>query len=318
MSLIRKSNELVISTKIKALIYGQAGMGKTTLSLSAPKPILFDFDNGIGRVNFAHIQNVDTVQINSYNDFIEVLDNEDLSPYETLVVDTGGKCLDYLALYIIKNNPKMGKSNGTLTLQGYGERKAAFTALLLKVSNLNKHIIFVAHRETTKDGDDTRYIPLFGGSNYDSLVTELDLVGYLEANGKKRTITFDPTSRNDGKNTCNLPSIMEIPVIVDQNGNPTAPNNFMTEKVIKPYINRLSDRQKMIDSYNDIINQIKDDINLITDDLSANDFCNRIDKFQHVGSSKAMAAQMLKNKATQLNLKFNSHDKRYEPANSLL
>ena len=54
MTLIRKPAELEIPQKIKALVYGQAGMGKTTLSLSAPKPLLLDFDNGTHRVNYGH------------------------------------------------------------------------------------------------------------------------------------------------------------------------------------------------------------------------------------------------------------------------
>ena len=115
MGLIKKANELNVQTKI---------MGKTTLALSAPKPLLFDFDNGVHRVNYAHLKDVDTVQITSYQDFLDVLNNENLSPYESFVIDTGGKALDYMADYIIKKNPKMGKANGTLTLQGYGERKA--------------------------------------------------------------------------------------------------------------------------------------------------------------------------------------------------
>ena len=36
MSLIKKSNELVIPTTVKMMIYGQAGMGKSTVALSAP------------------------------------------------------------------------------------------------------------------------------------------------------------------------------------------------------------------------------------------------------------------------------------------
>lgn len=40
MSLIKKSNELVIPTTVKMMIYGQAGMGKSTVALSAPKPLL--------------------------------------------------------------------------------------------------------------------------------------------------------------------------------------------------------------------------------------------------------------------------------------
>ena len=49
MSLIKKSNELVIPTTVKMMIYGQAGMGKSTVALSAPKPLLLDFDNGVGK-----------------------------------------------------------------------------------------------------------------------------------------------------------------------------------------------------------------------------------------------------------------------------
>jgi len=313
MTLIRKQFELDVQTKIKALVYGQAGTGKTTVALSAPKPLLFDFDGGVHRVNFAHLAGVDTVQISSYQDFLDVL-KEDLSAYETLVIDTGGKCLDYMAEYIIKKNPKLGKSNGTLTLQGYGERKAEFSGLVRKISIMGKHILFVAHRETKQDGDDMRYVPLFGGSNYDSLVTELDLVGYLEANGRKRVITFDPTSRNDGKNTCNLPSQMEIPIIVDQEGNPIAPNNFFSEAIIKPYIKRIEERKEQGIKYNQVIQELKEQIVLITDDQSANDFVSRIDAFDHIGSSKLMAAKMLNEQCAKLGVSYNKKTKKYESA----
>lgn len=63
MSLIKKSNELVIPTTVKMMIYGQAGMGKSTVALSAPKPLLLDFDNGVKRMNMAHLENIDTVQV---------------------------------------------------------------------------------------------------------------------------------------------------------------------------------------------------------------------------------------------------------------
>lgn len=63
MSLIKKSNELVIPSTVKMMIYGQAGMGKTTVALSAPKPLLLDFDNGVKRVNMAHLDGIDIVQV---------------------------------------------------------------------------------------------------------------------------------------------------------------------------------------------------------------------------------------------------------------
>ena len=93
MTLIRKPQQLEVPQKIKVLIYGQAGMGKTTLALSAPKPLLLDFDGGVHRVNYGH--QTDTVQIHQWNEAKEVI-QEDLSAYETIVVDTIGKMMDYI------------------------------------------------------------------------------------------------------------------------------------------------------------------------------------------------------------------------------
>ena len=98
MSLIRKSNELNIPETVKMMIYGQAGMGKTTLAPSAPKPLLLDFDNGVKRINMSHLDGVDTVQVTSWSDVQQVM-QEDLSAYESIVVDTIGKMMDFIISY---------------------------------------------------------------------------------------------------------------------------------------------------------------------------------------------------------------------------
>jgi len=309
MTLIRKPSELTIQTKIKALIYGQAGTGKSTLALSAPSPLMLDFDGGVHRVNYAH--QVATVQITCWEDCENVM-KEDLKEYESLIIDTGGKMLDYMGEYIIRKNPKMGRSNGALTLQGFGERKGMFRQFCRQTMIMNKHLIFVAHRDTQKINEDIRYVPLFGGSSYDDLVTDLDLVGYLEAVGKKRVITFDPSDRNDGKNTCNLQAQIDLPIIVDASGNGLR-NTFLTDMVINPYIANLNKRKEIGTEFEKVVNEIKEQIELITDDVSANDFIDRIDSFAHVGNSKAVSGKLLANKAKALNLKLNKQ-KRYENA----
>lgn len=255
MGLIKKRNELDVNVRLKMLIYGQSGMGKTTLSLSSPKPLLIDCDGGINRVDYDFIK--DTVQVDKYDDVLDLLNNEDLSAYETLVFDTGGKLLDLMADYIIKRDPKKSKRNGSLTLDGYGERKREFSALMKLACQKKKHIVFVAHRQSEKNGDVTKYVPLFGGSNYDSLATELDLIGYLVADDRKRTITFDPTSESEGKNTCNIPSVMEVPNLKDANGNVVGENNFLEENIFKAYRERLIERSVEGESYKKLIEQIK-------------------------------------------------------------
>lgn len=307
MTLIRKPHELTVQTKIKALIYGQAGMGKTTLALSAPSPLLLDFDGGVHRVNYLH-QGA-TVQIESWANCEDVL-KEDLSEYETLVIDTGGKMLDYMAESIIKKNPKMGRANGALTLQGFGERKGMFRQFLRSVMLMNKHIIFVAHRDTKKNGEEDRFVPMFGGSSYEDLVTELDLVGYLEADGKKRKLTFDPTDRNDGKNTCNLPSYMELPNVVDVSGTGLK-NNFLQTAVINPYIENLKHRVEQASKYNDVIDLMKIEIDNIETAQQANNFISKIDTFEHIGGSKAYAGKYLNDKCTALGFTFNKDTKQY-------
>lgn len=314
-NLIRKPSELVINPKIKILIYGQSGIGKTTLSLSISKnPLLFDFDQGINRVDFKVLGNTSTVQVSSYKDFLDVINNEDLTPFDAVIFDTGGKMLDFMSEYIIQSDYKLKNKNGMLTLQGYGVRKCEFLAICKRINTMGKDVVFVAQRETKTEGEETRYIPQFGGSNYDALVTELDVVGYLEANGRVRTITFDPTSKNDGKNTCNLPSVINIPELFNENGEKIRENTFLKEKVIDTYILRLNERKKQGDSFNNLMAEIEAEIDLITDADSANSFVKRIDEFNHIQTSKLLASKKLNIKAKALGLVYNKTTYLYEIA----
>lgn len=309
MSLIRKSTELNIPTNVKMMIYGQAGMGKSTVALSAPKPLLLDFDNGVKRINMAHLENIDTVQVTSWND-VQLVLQEDLSVYQTIVVDTIGKMMDFIITY------KCGTRQPSI--RDWGGINAEFSWMTRTLSSLKKHIIFVAHRDTRKEGDDTVFIPALREKSYNSIVTELDLLGYLEMKSERgvqrRTITFDPTSRNDGKNTCNLPSVMEVPTILDKNGNPTTKNDFISTRIIAPYLTMLQSKKAEQEAYNKVLSEITGCLKLVADAASANDFIAHIDDFNHVGSSKMKASMMLAAKAKELGLIFNKETKTYSDA----
>lgn len=309
MSLIRKSTELNIPTNVKMMIYGQAGMGKSTVALSAPKPLLLDFDNGVKRMNMAHLENIDTVQVTSWND-VQLVLQEDLSVYQTIVVDTIGKMMDFIITY------KCGTRQPSI--RDWGGINAEFSWMTRTLSSLKKHIIFVAHRDTRKEGDDTVFIPALREKSYNSIVTELDLLGYLEMKSERgvqrRTITFDPTSRNDGKNTCNLPSVMEVPTILDKNGNPTTKNDFISTRIIAPYLTMLQSKKAEQEAYNKVLSDITGCLELVTDAASANDFIAHIDDFNHVGSSKMKASMMLAAKAKKLGLIFNKETRTYSDA----
>ena len=309
MSLIRKSTELNIPTNVKMMLYGQAGFGKSTVALSAPMPLLLDFDNGVKRVNDSHLQSVDIVQVTSWND-MKVLMSENLSAYQSIVIDTIGKMMDFIISY------KCGTRQPSI--RDWGGINQEFSWFVRCLSDLNKNVIFVAHRDTRKEGDDTVFVPALREKSYNSIVTELDLLGYMEMrneNGRvRRTITFDPTNRNDGKNTCNLPSVMEVPTIIDVQGKPTAKNDFIATRIIAPYLGMLQAKKAEQEAYNKVLSDITGCLELVGDAASANDFIAHINDFNHVGSSKIKAAMMLAAKAKELGLVFDKNTKTYNDA----
>lgn len=306
MSLIKKPSDLIVQKTIKTLIYGQPGLGKSTAALSAPSPILFDFDNGVHRVNPLH--QTDTVQIDSWQNMIDVLANEDLSAYKTIIIDTAGKMLDYLGAFLIQRNPKLGKTNGALSLQGYGERKAEFNNFLKRVSIMGKHLVFVAHDKEERKGDETIMRPEIGGSSGNDLIKELDLVGYMEAIGKKRTISFSPCERYYAKNTCQLPDVIEVP-------DATNTSNIFLSNIFESYQKSLETRKEVAIQYKELMEVIDSKIESVEDAETANDMLTWAQEFKEwIWDSKHFASLKLNNKATELGLQFSKKNKKYEDA----
>lgn len=312
MSLIKKSNELQIQKTVSMMVYGQAGMGKTTLALSAPKPLLLDFDNGVKRVNENHLNDsIGIVQVSCWQDVLNVLE-EDLSDYQTIVVDTVGKMMDFIISFRCgQKQPKV---------QDWTSINTDFKNFVDRLKSLGKHIIFVAHRDTRKGAkDDTVYIPALREKNYNSIVTELDLLGYLEMKNENgyvnRSITFDPTDVNDGKNTCMLPGVMYLQTILDKNGKPTKPNDFIEKQIIAKYMMMIGSKQAKVDEYNKALEEITQSVSDITDAQGANHFLQHIGEYTGFGNSLIMKARDIFGKKVQsLGLKYNKESKQYEDA----
>ena len=305
MSKIKKPFELKVQPLVKILIYGQPGIGKSTLALSAPSPLLLDFDNGVHRINSVH--QTDTVPIEKWEDVLEVLE-EDLSNYRTLVIDTAGKMLDFVSDYLIRQNPKYKRGDGQLTQQGYGARKMAFKSFFAKIIMLQKNLVFVAHDKEEKDADSKFIRPDVGGSSGADLIKEIDLVGYMEAIGKKRTISFDPCEKYYGKNTCQLPSLIELDELA-----PGKLNTFLSN-VLQQYEKGLEARQVIAGEYADLMEVIRGKIDSVDSPDVANEVIEWASSFdKHIWDSKLQAGYLLKAKTESLGLKLNK-SKKYESA----
>ena len=308
MSKIKKPHELTVQKNIKALIYGQPGIGKTTFALSAPNPILLDFDGGVHRVDTVHQK--DTLQVETWQDVLTELNDGTFSNYQSIVIDTAGKMLDAMSLYLIKQNPKLGKSNGALSLQGYGERKAEFNNFIKRISAIGKHIIFVAHEKEEKEGDGKYIRPEIGGSSGNDLYKELDLIGYMEAIGKKKTISFLPQEKYYAKNACGLTETIEITELKDG-----ISNNYFEKNIVGVYQKTLEDRKEKVAEYNQLIDVINGKIDAIVDAETANEVVDWAKSYDnHIWSSKIVASQGISEKCKELGLTINKTSKKYEDA----
>lgn len=313
MSLFKKPSELEFVTTIKMLVYGQPGIGKSTMALSAPNPVLFDFDGGVQRVNVAF--QCPTLQVKSWEEALQALDELKGGEVDckTIVIDTAGKMLDFMSDFIMRNDSKMKQRDGSLSLKGYGARKVMFQNFLREVAMMGKNIVFVAHEREEKDGETKIVRPEIGGSSAGDLMKELDLVGYVQAVGSDRTVYWTPQEKFYAKNTCNLPAWQKIPVIVDQNGNVTQTNDTL-QKVFGYYEANVKKIEETRKRYNELLEEIEQAIAGITDAKSANEFAKAILKTEIIWDSKVRARDLFKNKVEELKLKWNAKSKTYEDA----
>ena len=228
MSLIKKKEEIELPKTIVGCITGVCGIGKTTLALSAPKPLLLDTDNGIHRVQSEYRS--DVVQVKSYQDILDVLE-EDLSDYETIVIDTLGELVNFMLKYFADKDKSLITRGGTLNIKVWGLVKTEFESLKLKLQLLNKHLIFVSHVKEDKDGENKVYRMDVAGSTSETVTKILDFLGFCEVLGKTRSISFTPSARFYAKNSIGLNDYLEIPQL--KTGDV---NNFLTKEVIEPTI----------------------------------------------------------------------------------
>lgn len=312
MSIIKKPSELEAKKTITMLVYGQPGVGKTTLGCSAPDAVLFDYDGGVQRINGAH--RVPTVQVKSWEDTNTALQEitREMPEVKTIVIDTVGKMLDYMSDYIIRNNSRMKKSDGTLSLQGYGLRKQMFIDFIKQTSILGKNIIFVAHEKEEKRGDDTVKRPDIGGSSANDLVKELDLVGYMQMLGKERTIAFNPTEWYYAKNTCNLPPVAKLPLVVDDSGVAVNDNNFI-RRVLATYKSSQDKTMEATKKYDALIGSITTAVAISKTAEELNKILVSIrDEKNQVYNSRLMGEKKVAAKAKQLGLTYNQIENKYE------
>lgn len=223
--------------KVRILIAGFPGIGKTTLALSSPDPLYVDVDLSAERINRDVLNLAKGItQPRDYKELRQDLGlgctemelqavRNSLADYKTIVVDTGGKLLAIMGQYGMRIDPKYGRKDGSLSLQGYGWLGKEFQRFLDHIIyQLDKHIVIVFHTVEEKDGDDTKLRIKAEGSSKNSVWEVMDLGGFVEMRGNQRTIGFSNCERYFAKGTRGIHGVYPIPELT-----PGTPNDFLTK-----------------------------------------------------------------------------------------
>lgn len=309
--MIRKPNDIQEGAKkIRMLIAGYPGIGKSTLALSAPNPLHIDVDFGIDRIEPRY--RAPYIQPKDYQEILDDLTPENVKGFDTLVFDTGGKLVSLMSLWAIKKDPKYGLRDGSLSLKGYGFVGKEFVRLMdYCFYELQKNIVIVFHATEEKDGDATRLRIKVEGQTKNNVWEPMDLGGFVEIYGNDRTIGFSNCERYFAKGTRGISGIHKIPAL-----GPTSANDFLT-KLFYEYnaiaANEVATAAAEQEVYLAAIAEGTALIESIVDDETANKAMAPFKGIEHaLTSSKELGVQW-NNKIKSLNLFFDKVLGEYTP-----
>jgi len=298
--MILKPNQGSTASRKSVIIQGVPGIGKSTLALSAPDPLIVITDpSGWDRIP-AHCRVGGRIEANDYQEILDDLKPETVAEYQTIIIDTGGSLINLMKAWVIRKNPKNGQSDGTtLTMRGYGAIKGEFASLVTMIREvLRKHFVITFHVKDEKDGDQTVYRLDCEGSTKADIWKPMDLGGFMETVGNKRTITFSPTDRYYAKGTHGIEGTMELPDVMKGH-----PNDFLTTLFARIDQN-VAEEAALNEKYNAVMNQVRETVAGITNAKTANEAREKFKAMDHVYGSLMEARHLFSQKVTELGLKF--------------
>lgn len=302
--MIAKPEEMTFDNKkFSVLLYGSPGVGKTTLALSAPDPIIIDFDRGMSRVKAQHRKTA--IFCNTYEEVLADLGSPEIKEFQTIIVDTGGSFVSFLQDWAMRDNPTVNKQkNGAISLKGFGAVKSEFVRFTNYVKDvLNKNIIYVFHsqEQTDKDGN-TQQRLMCEGAAKNIVWTPCDFGGYVQMIGDQRVISFAPEQEFFAKGCHGINGKYTVPQL-----GITDTNDFLTRIFETAKANIAAEDEAFApirEQYREVMEQVKVIVDGVTDIESANVAVATIPTMEHALTSKKESSAMLKAKTDALGLKY--------------
>lgn len=184
----------LVSKNLKALIYGQSGIGKTYLSTSINNAIVLDLEKGSAS---ASNKDIDVIPIENAKEFKEALEWVKEQPYETIIIDSITRYSEMLFVALSRLYPDK-KDNIRL----WGDFDLVSRQRLEDILALNKNIIVTSLEEQVNDAGILLKHPMYKANKFKVMIPSyFDFVGHLVTDESgKRVLVSEPTDDAIGKN----------------------------------------------------------------------------------------------------------------------
>ena len=144
MAIKIKSTSDVHANGIKALVYGSAGAGKTTLSASMPEPIIISAEGGLLSIQDADIPYIEVNSMETLREAFDYVAGPDGDKYQSVVLDSISEIGEVVLIHE-KSVNKDGRA-------AYGEMASQMTSIIRAFRDLpGKNVLMTAKVEKSQD-----------------------------------------------------------------------------------------------------------------------------------------------------------------------
>lgn len=167
--------------KLKLLLGGAPGAGKTRFASFAPKPIYADTEDGLMSVADRRVPYASIKSVTDMNAFLDLLDAEAKKPaaqqrFKTVIIDT----LDAYQRIVTNDYLRKMRKEAMSGWEDWGYLDARMTNLLARLFLLPMNVIALMHVKDTKVNEVDVTQPKLKGDMRDQISADFDFVGLLQ------------------------------------------------------------------------------------------------------------------------------------------
>ena len=144
MAITLKNTNDVHQNRVKALVYGQAGAGKTTLATTMPNPIIISAEGGLLSIAGSGIPYIEVSSMEQLNEAYNWVTSSEGDKFDSVVLDS----ISEIGEVVLTHEKKVNKDGRA----AYGEMATQMTSLIRSFRDLpNKHVLMTAKLEKIQD-----------------------------------------------------------------------------------------------------------------------------------------------------------------------